>query len=86
MKPSDMRAMGTDELCDHLKSLAEQSINMRFQRVSSTLDNTSQLRLLRRDYARARTILHQRKTQKQKHKEQGAESSQQNKEVTHHGN
>ena len=83
MKASDMRAMSQDELFAHLKSLAEQAINLRFQRASSTLDNTSQLRGLRREYARARTILHQRKAQG--HKTPDAKVTPQEKKGEHHG-
>ncbi|MBC6443923.1 MAG: 50S ribosomal protein L29 [Alphaproteobacteria bacterium GM202ARS2] len=65
-KAEEMRNMTQDELVSMLKTLASETLTMRFSRTTAQLDNTAQLRKNRRAYARALTILHQRKRGKDK--------------------
>ncbi|HWJ86550.1 MAG TPA: 50S ribosomal protein L29 [Pelagibacterium sp.] len=57
MKPSDVRAKTVDELKDELVSLKKEQFNLRFQRATQQLENTSQVRKVRRNIARVKTVL-----------------------------
>ena len=56
MKPSDIRAMTEDQMKDELVSLKKEQFNLRFQRATGQLENTSRMRQVRRDIARIQTI------------------------------
>ena len=60
MKASDARAKTPDELKGELDRLGKETFNLRFQRASGQLENTSRMRAVRRDIARIKTILAQR--------------------------
>ena len=60
-RAEELRSMTQDELVSLLKTLASETLTMRFSRTTAQLENTAQLNKNRRDYARALTILHQRK-------------------------
>ena len=60
MKAEDLRAKTVDELNDELKSLAKEAFNLRFQKASGQLENTSQVRDVRRNMARVKTVLNQK--------------------------
>ena len=57
MKPSDVRAKTVDELKDELVNLKKEQFNLRVQRATQQLENTSQVRKVRRDIARVQTVL-----------------------------
>jgi len=61
MKPSDIRARTTDELTDEVGTLGREIFNLRFQRASGQLENTARVRQARRDIARIKTILGERR-------------------------
>ena len=61
---SDLRAMSDDQLNDEVLKLKKEQFNMRFQRATGQLENTSQVRVVRRDIARAKTIAAQKRTEK----------------------
>jgi len=52
MKASDIRSMTPDERTDQLASLKKEQFNLRFQKASGQLNNTSRVRQVRRDIAR----------------------------------
>ena len=56
-KPSDVRAKTADELKDELVNLKKEQFNLRFQRATQQLENTSQVQKVRRDIARVKTVL-----------------------------
>jgi large subunit ribosomal protein L29 len=56
-KPSDVRAKTVDELNDELVNLKKEQFNLRFQRATQQLENTAQVRKVRRDIARVKTVL-----------------------------
>ncbi len=56
MKASEVRDMTLDELGDKLIALKKEQFNLRFQRASGQLENTAQVRRIRRDIARVQTI------------------------------
>jgi large subunit ribosomal protein L29 len=60
MKASDVRAKTTDELNTQLAELRKEQFNLRFQRASGQLENTSRVRAVRRDIARIMTTLSER--------------------------
>ncbi len=60
MKATDVRTKTPDELKGELDRLGKETFNLRFQRASGQLENTSRMRTVRRDIARIKTILAQR--------------------------
>jgi large subunit ribosomal protein L29 len=65
MKPADVRAKTADELKTELEGLRKEQFNLRFQRASGQLENTSRVRQVRRDIARIMTVLADRSRQVQ---------------------
>ncbi len=57
MKASELREMSKEDLKSQLQELHEESFNLRFQHVSGQLSSPIRLRHIRRDIARAQTIL-----------------------------
>jgi large subunit ribosomal protein L29 len=63
MKPADVRAKTEDELEGDLDQLGKEIFNLRFQRANGQLENTARMRQVRRDIARIKTILGERRRQ-----------------------
>ena len=61
MKASDARAMTVDQLDDEVLKLKKEQFNLRFQRATGQLENTSRVREVRRDIARLKTIARQKR-------------------------
>lgn len=61
MKAQDLRAKTKDELSEQLTQLRKESFNLRFQVASGQLENTTRRRLVRREIARVKTILGERR-------------------------
>ena len=61
MKPDDLRAMTVDQLDDEVLKLKKEQFNLRFQRATGQLENTSRVRQVRRDIARIKTIAAQKR-------------------------
>jgi large subunit ribosomal protein L29 len=62
MEAEQLRGKSADELKDELLSLRKEAFNLRFQRASGQLENTARVRQVRRDIARIKTIMRQRKS------------------------
>ena len=60
MKTAELRAKPTAELESDLNDLQESLFSLKFRNVLSQLDDTSQLKKVRRDVARTKTILRER--------------------------
>lgn len=60
MKASDMNDMTNNELNQKLSELKEELFNLRFQLATGQLDNTSRIKLVRKDIARVKTVLRER--------------------------
>ena len=58
---SDLKAMTTDQLQDELLTLKKEQFNLRFQRATNQLENTSRVREVRRDIARVKTLRRQKR-------------------------
>src|SRR4030095_5660971 len=61
MKASDVRAMTVDQIDDEVLKLKKEQFNLRFQRATGQLENTSRVRQVRRDIARLKTIMRQKR-------------------------
>ncbi|HEV7292030.1 50S ribosomal protein L29 [Devosia sp. RR2S18] len=57
MKSSDVRSKTADELKDQLVDLKKEQFNLRFQRATQQLEKPDQVKKVRRDIARVKTIL-----------------------------
>ena len=57
---ADIRGLTPDQLQDQLLNLKKEQFNLRFQRATGQLENTSRVREVRRDIARVKTV--QRRT------------------------
>ena len=52
----DLQQLSVDQLQDELLSLKKEQFNLRFQRATGQLENTSRVRVVRRDIARIKTL------------------------------
>ncbi len=52
----DLKVLSDDQLTDELLKLKKEQFNLRFQRATGQLENTSRVRVVRRDIARIKTI------------------------------
>jgi large subunit ribosomal protein L29 len=66
LKPADIRSMSEDQMDDEIVKLKKERFNLRFQRATGQLENTSRLREARRDIARIKTIAAQKRATKTK--------------------
>jgi large subunit ribosomal protein L29 len=66
MKSNELRQMTDEELAKRVQETKESLSTMKFQKVTSQVDNTSQFTLLRKDIARINTILREREIAKSK--------------------
>ena len=57
MKTADLRHKSEDELKGELIGLRKEAFNLRFQRATGQLENTARVGQVRRDIARIKTIL-----------------------------
>ncbi len=64
MKASELRNKTQEELQQELESLLKAQFNLRMQSATQQLTNTSQLKQVRRDIARVRTIMTEKKAEK----------------------
>ena len=62
MKPSELRGKNADDLKKELESLLRAQFGLRMQLATQQLANTSQLKKVRRDIARVRTIMKEKST------------------------
>ena len=60
MKPSELRAKTGDELSKELNELLKAQFGLRMQLATQQLANNSQVKKVRRDIARVRTVIKQK--------------------------
>jgi len=60
MKPSEIRGKSGEELQKELEGLLKAQFGLRMQVATQQLSNTSQLKKVRRDIARVRTIMREK--------------------------
>jgi large subunit ribosomal protein L29 len=61
MKTADIKTMTVDQIDDEVLKLKKEQFNLRFQRATGQLENTTRVREVRRDIARLRTIAQQKR-------------------------
>jgi large subunit ribosomal protein L29 len=61
MKPGKYREMTLDELEDQVDQLRTELFNMRVGNTTKELQNTSRIKLARRDLARALTVMNEKR-------------------------
>ena len=61
MKAADARTLTVDQIDDEVLKLKKEQFNLRFQRATGQLENTSRVREVRRDIARLKTIARQKR-------------------------
>ena len=61
-KPFDIRAKSTDQLDTMLIDLRREQLNLRFQRATGQAEGVARVRVVRRDIARVKTILAEKKS------------------------
>ena len=65
MNASKLREMSLDDLETEGQALSEQIFRLRFQKATGQLENRTRIRQIRRDLARLKTILTERRQQRQ---------------------
>jgi large subunit ribosomal protein L29 len=68
LKVEDIRRMSDDEMDAEVLKLKKERFNLRFQRATGQLENTSRIREARRDIARLKTIARQKRAAQTKTK------------------
>jgi large subunit ribosomal protein L29 len=63
MKAADLREKTPDQLRDQLAGLKKEAFNLRFQKATGQLENTSRMQAVRRDAARVKTVLNEKAAQ-----------------------
>jgi large subunit ribosomal protein L29 len=53
---ADLKVMSEDQLSDEVIKLKKEQLNLRFRRATGQLENTSRVREIRREIARAQTL------------------------------
>lgn len=61
MKATDMRSMSVEGLRQYILDGRQELMNLRFQQANLVLDGTSRMRQLKKDIARAKTIINEKK-------------------------
>lgn len=61
MRAGDMRPKSVDQLGDQLEELKREQFNLRFQAAQGSLENTSRAREVRREIARVKTVLREKR-------------------------
>jgi len=60
MKAKELRDLTPEELLKRKKELKEEAFNLRFQHSTGQLDNTSRMKLVKKDIARIELVLHEK--------------------------
>ena len=60
MKAETLRELSTEELNKNVVELKEELFNLRFQMATGQLENPMQLKQVRKDIARAKTVIRER--------------------------
>lgn len=60
MKAKELRDLTPEELLKRKKDLKEETFNLRFRHSTGQLENTSRLKLAKKDIARIELVLHEK--------------------------
>jgi large subunit ribosomal protein L29 len=61
MKASELRDLGADELGTKEREITDELFRMRIQKSMGQLENPDKIRMVRRDLARVKTVLRQKR-------------------------
>ena len=64
MKASELRELSIDEVKEKLSEMEEELFNLRFQAKMGQLSNPLRMRIVKRDVARAKTIINEHAREK----------------------
>lgn len=62
MNATDLRPKSLDQLNEQLEELKKEQFNLRFQAASGQLENTARVQQVRRDIARVKSVLGEKRT------------------------
>ena len=65
MKAKELREWTAEELQKRKKDLKEEVFNLRFQHSTGQLDNTSRMKVIKKDVARIEMVLHEKASNRQ---------------------
>lgn len=60
MNVDELRELSSEDLLEKLEEVSEEFFNLRFQNATGQLENFAQIKLIKRDVARIRTIVRER--------------------------
>ncbi len=60
MKTADIRNMNNQEIEAKITELKSELLNLRFQKATGNLENTAQIKTLKKDVARMKTVLNEK--------------------------
>ena len=60
---SDLKTMSEDQRDQEVLNLKKEQFNLRFQRATGQLENTARVRVVRRDIARVKTLVAQKRVE-----------------------
>ena len=72
MNAQELRDKTPDQLREQLTALKKEAFNLRFRQATGQLENTAQMRHVRRDTARVMTVLNEKAAAAAKTQEAGA--------------
>lgn len=65
MKAKELRDLTAEELLKRKKDLKEEVFNLRFRHSTGQLENTSRLKMVKKDIARLELVLHEKAASRQ---------------------
>ncbi len=65
MKAKELRELTPEEIAKRQKDLKEEVFNLRFRQSTGQLDNTSRMKIVRKDLARITMVLHEKASGRQ---------------------
>ena len=72
MNATELREKTPDQLRDEILRLKKEAFNLRFQQATGQMENTSRIRIIRRDVARVKTVLNEKAASAAASADQGA--------------
>jgi large subunit ribosomal protein L29 len=64
MKGKELHELTTEELLKKRKDLKEEGFNLRFQHSTGQLENTSRMKIIKKDLARIETVVRKKELKK----------------------
>ena len=65
MKAKELRELTPEEIAKRQKDLKEEVFNLRFRHSTGQLENTSRMKIIRKDLARVTMVLHEKASGRQ---------------------